>query len=320
MAAQNLMWKAPHLTSRKIAELAFQHERAPVVWLRCDDGSLVGLTYKRENLQSSQEPDFAGAHQHTLGSGRTISGICAASTVDGSLSTLSLVTVDASMVYHVELLANIFLETDDPAEAWLLDDAVVPETIVLTPAQLAPYGGVQLTGLWYLNGKTISVFAGGLDCGDFTVANGSITVPFGDGIAAGTGSGLFTLAFLSANPLIVAGFTYTSQGQIVRPALPAESGARNGPALGKLRRVQKYALLVAKTAGLSIGTVFSKLFPVLFKTVTNTPQGANQFFSGVYKDTLQDDYSYDGMVAWQVSRPLPAVISSIGAFIHTQDE
>jgi len=320
LGAQNIAWKAPHLTARKMQELAFQAERAPIVWARCADGTLIGVTYKRENLMSSQEPNFAAAHQHVLGSGRTIVSLCAASTADGSLSTISLVTVDANTVYHVELLSNIFLETDNPMNAWFLDDAVIPGTIVVSAATLPPYGGLQLTGLWYLNGKTVSVYASGLDCGDYTVSNGSVTVPFGDGVAAGTGGGLFTLAYFSANPQIVVGFTYTSQGQIVRALLPAESGARNGPALGKKRRVHKYSLLVSNTAGLSIGSNFSKLFPVLFKSVANVAQQAGQFFTGVYHDTIKDDFSYDGMTCWQTTRPFPAIISAVESFLQTQDE
>jgi hypothetical protein len=53
---------------------------------------------------------------------------------------------------------------------------------------------------------------------------------------------------------IVVGFTYNSDGQMVRPIAMADTGARNGPGLGKTRRTQRYAALVSNTLGISFGT------------------------------------------------------------------
>ena len=246
------------------------------------------------------------------------------SNFDGSLDALIMVTSDASTgLYNVELMSSLFLETDDPASAQFLDSFIIPNTLTSSNVVPAPYGGATLGGLWPLNGKTVSVYAAGLDCGDYVVANGAITVPYGDGIAAGTANGLFTATFAQTAFLafqICIGLNYISQAQLVRPALPAESGARSGPALGKKRRTQKYAIMVSKSAGMFIGTVGARMFPILFKSDANVALGTGQTFTGVYKDTLQDDYSYDSMLAWQIIRPFPAIVASIGGFIHTMDE
>jgi len=320
-----------------IEEIAYQHELAPVIWSRMGDGSLKGVTYKRENLLSAQPPDFAGWHRHTLGSGRLVESICVAGNADGTLDALAMVTNDpVSNIRHVEMLTDIFDETDDIADAWFLDDAVTPTSTVSTNAPsgipntpgYAPYGGLTINGLWHLNGKTVQVFAGGLDCGagergvigpDFTVTNGSVFVPYGDSISAGSGQGLFTAAFVATGIQIVVGFTYTSDGQIVRPSSPAESGARNGPAFGKIRRLHWFAIQCANTAGISIGTTFSKLFPVQFKSPNTQTMAPLNTFTGIYRETLQDDNSLDGMLCWRVTRPMPAIIPAIGGFLHTQD-
>ena len=42
-------------------------------------------------------------------------------------------------------------------------------------------------------------------------------------------------------------------------------------------------------------------------------------YSGVIHDTLDDEYSYDGMVAWRVSRPMPANVVALSGFFATQD-
>jgi hypothetical protein len=199
----------------------------------------------------------------------------------------------------------------------------------------APYGGLTINGLWHLNGKTVQVFAGGLDCGDrgpgtvgftdFTVANGSIFVPYGDGVGAGSGRGLFTAAFAAALPLtqIVVGFTYNSDGQLVRPIMPAETGARNGPALGKMRRTHRVAPLLSNTLGISFGTNFtpSGLIPARFTLddrTTNIPPLTT--FSDVYETQVFDQYSYNSQPCWRVSRPWPATVVAIGPNLETQDQ
>jgi hypothetical protein len=193
----------------------------------------------------------------------------------------------------------------------------------------APLGGVYLHGLWHLNGETVQVFAGGLDCGDrgtgsightdFLVTDGTCFVPFGDGVSAGCGRGLFTSDFLTDDPRIIVGFTYNSDGQIVRPIAPADSGARNGPALGKTRRNHQYSVLLSNTTGISFGGTFAKLRPAQLRKANGNPIEPLTVYSGVHHDSLDDDYSYDGMIAWRVSRPWPAAVVAISGNIQTQD-
>jgi hypothetical protein len=320
--APNLTVTAKHLTTPGISEIAYQQELAPIIWARLSDGTLIGATYKRDSLMSSQGPTIAGWHRHTLGSGRTIESITVGPSVGGTLDALAMVTNEtASAVRHVEILQDLAEETTVLADEWLLDDAVIPSSTSssLTPVAGAPYGGLTLYGLWHLNGKSVTVFASGLDCGDFAVTNGSAFVPYGDGVSAGTGSGLFTPSF-AASANIVVGFTYTSDGQIVRPASREESGARNGPAFGKKRRSHEYAVLLNNSAGISIGTKFSTVKPLLFRSDGGFPLTPLQTFSGTWSDILNDEYSFDSMLCWRVTRPKPCNVLAIGAFLQTQDQ
>lgn len=117
----------------------------------------------------------------------------------------------------------------------------------------------------------------------------------------------------------VIGYTYTSQGQILRPIAPQETGAQTGPALGKTRRTHQFSALLHKTQGISVGTSYDRLRPVQFRTLGGTAYQLNQLYSGIVQDTLEDDYSYDSMIAWQITRPYPATVLTLGAFIKTQD-
>lgn len=335
-SAPNLADKAGHIVSNGIVELAYTEAMTPIVWGRDGADALFGMTYRRTTISTTQPPDFYAWHPHALGSGRSVESICAGPSVGGDLDTLTMVTNDAvSNVRHVELLTDTPDENAELAAAWFLDNAVEPTstTIDITPTDEAPNGGLILNGLWHLNDKTVQVFAGGLDCGDrgtaggagyfadFTVTDGSCFVPFGDGVDAGPGAGLFTAEFVAAAPQIVVGFTYNSDGQLVRPIASADSGARNGPALGKTRRNHQYSVLVSNTRGVSFGGTFATgvLRPADFRKANGDPIAALTTFSGVHHDALNDDYSYDGMVAWRVSRPWPVNIVAISGNIQTQD-
>jgi hypothetical protein len=42
-------------------------------------------------------------------------------------------------------------------------------------------------------------------------------------------------------------------------------------------------------------------------------------FTGIRRETLKDDFSFDSMLCWQTTRPLPATVTNLGGFIDTQD-
>ncbi len=323
--APHITFTCKHLTIGGLDEIAYQQELSPTVWMRVN-GGLASITYKRDTLMTSSGPTIAAGARHALGSGRTVTSICVGPSDAGTLDALSLVTQDpATGVYHVELMTDILEEGAPYASAWFLDDAVQPTSVVssTTASPGAPSGGLTINGLWHHNGKTVSVHSGGLDCGTFTVANGSVFVPYGDGVSVGAGGGLFTpqqaLAASAAGQIIV-GFAYDSDGQIVRPVAPQETGARNGPALGKLKRIHRYAIQIENSAGMKVGTDFTKLEPVLFKNYAGRAMGPTATFTGVYRSELHDDNSLDAMFAWRVTGPYPGNVAALECFLHCQDQ
>ena len=329
--APNLTEKARHLTENFVEEVRYQQEINPTIWARCGDGSLIGAAYRRDTLMTSQGPTFIGWHRHQLGSGRLVESIAIGPSQGGTLDSLVMVTNDpGTNIRHVELLADMFEETDNLQDAWMLDDAVIPSSYAVGST------GVTFNGLWHLNGKLVTVFAAGLDCGDFTVAAGSIGVPYGDGISEGAGGGLFTQelvnSFTAGMMPAVIGFNFNSDGQLTRPMTPQESGARSGPALAKKRRFDQYGMLIVTAnggvlpetstpAGLQVGTNFNNLNPANFRLADDvTPLAYGVSYSGVHWDTLDDDASFDGMLCWRATRPWPATIAAIESFGETRDK
>jgi hypothetical protein len=310
--APDLTEKWKHLTVSGIAEIAYQQELIPTIWLRINNGNLVGATYKRDTLMTSQGPTFCGAHHHTLGSGRSVQSLVAGPSEEGNLDAISMVTLDAATgYYHVEMLGDLFEEGDPETDAAFCDGAP------LNLAYSAGPSSVTISGLWTLNGYKVDCFLGGVDCGTFgPVSNGSVTVPF---------AGLFTAAlvasFAGTMPCVV-GFSFTSQGQLLRVIDPQEAQSRRGPALGNLRRDHQFAVQLVETQGISFGTNLdgsTKLHSAIFKSKGGTPYAANQLFTGVYRDTLSSITDLDSMLCWQISRPWPATVAAIAAKLGSSE-
>lgn len=116
------------------------------------------------------------------------------------------------------------------------------------------------------------------------------------------------------------GMSFTSRGQLLRPDYGQDAGTRNGPAFGKTRRSHEYAINLYRSFNVKIGTDFDKLYSVPLKTAGGTPYSAPTLFSGIVSDTLRDDFSYDGMIAWEVTRQYPCTVTSVGGYIVSADK
>jgi hypothetical protein len=72
---------------------------------------------------------------------------------------------------------------------------------------------------------------------------------------------------------------------------------------------------------ISVGTDFttSGLKPMLTRFKNGTAIPINQQFTGIHRDNLVDENSFDGMICWRITRPYPANIAAIGGHLQTQD-
>lgn len=184
-----------HLATTGIAEVRYQKELTPVAWARMNDGSLAGMTYRRESPVLSQEPTFSGWHSHTLGTNRTVVSIAIGPSVGGDLDALSMVTYDQTAnIYYVELLTDLFPDNGKNTDAWFVDGGVTPAGALLTGSG-ASATNLRIYGLQYFNGQTVSAYIAGIDAGDFVVANGVIDIALPGGY---NGSKLLTGVSIAA--------------------------------------------------------------------------------------------------------------------------
>jgi hypothetical protein len=333
-AGPNLASKAKSLTSSGIEELAYQEELAPIIWMRMGDGTLGAATYRRVSQFSTQPPEFNGWHRHELGSPRIIESITAgpATIAAGQIETLAMVTNETSTgIRYFELMRPLLDEKDPVTSSWYLDCGIVPVIGKSTTVLSAP--GIRFYGLCPLEGKIVTAFVGGLDCGEYTVADGTIFVPYG------SAEGELTYAYLSnlttsgvdfgdmqvsidASALripAVIGFTYTSRAQALRPMSPEDTGARAGPGFAKTKRASAFGVLLKNAIKVQFGTSFSRLRSAQFRTAGQKPYKVTQPFSGIYSNAVEDEYSFDSQFCWEVTRPYPLSVMAFGMFEQTED-
>ncbi len=153
-----------------------------------------------------------------------------------------------------------------------------------------------------------------------TAHPGTFTSKWGRIYLGGTTLGRSAPSTVQYTVPISTGFTYNSDGQLLRPDFGQDAGARTGPAGGKIRRNHWYGALFHRARRVSIGFDFSHLDPITFKDNGGTALAAPTLFSGVQSDTMIDDYSFDGMIAWRISRPYPCIVASVHGYIKTQDK
>jgi hypothetical protein len=207
--AVNLSENSRHLTGPLIQEIAYQYDLTPIIWARLGDGTLMGITYKRESPLGMNPPKFYGAHHHGLGSGRTILSIQSGPDPNGTYDTLAALTQDPNtQICYVEFLSTTFDETSTIYDANYVDGGGIPtaaQYVTGTPDT------VVLEGLNYIIGDTVTVWGAGLDLGDYVVsATGTIT------LSVGVASTLFTPALLSS--ISAQGISYGTLGVNVASA------------------------------------------------------------------------------------------------------
>lgn len=195
-------------------------------------------------------------------------------------------------------------------------------------------------GFWHLVGETVRASIAGLDCGTAVVAtNGSVTISYGSdagglltpaylisvsnaltGVEQNQTFTVWTTADHSVTVPVVIGLDYTTQGQVLRPSLAADIHSPLGPGLGKTRRVHMGAVFVQDAVKMSYGTDFTTtLTATKFTTDGFTARAEDSPFTGVQWDLINDGYSFEGMLCWQVNRPYACTICSVSTFLEVEE-
>lgn len=206
---------ASHIGVQRFVEMAYAAEPYSIIWIRREDGSIVGLTYNRdENVVGWHRHDFAGA---------VIESMAVMPQIDQSQDALWVVarrTVNGQTRRYIEQLTR-FWDFD-----MVKEDAVFVDCAIRFDYE-TPSNIVYVS---HLNGEAVYGLADGKPFGPIEVVDGQIELI--DDVSQG-----------------VVGLGFDAEGETSR----LDNGAQDGTAIGKAGRAHNVSLLVWDTYGGQIG-------------------------------------------------------------------
>jgi len=284
---------AEHLTKRGLKQMAVQLTPYQVVWAAANDGSLLSLTYDREQ-------DIVGWAQHTVGGyydaaktqAAKVESVACIPSPDGTRDELYMVVnryINGARVRYIERSAKYWEDGDSLTTCCFLDSA-------------GTYSGAAtktISGLTWLKGETVSVLTDGAAHPNCVVDS----------------SGNITLQWNCTSAVV--GLPYNSDGKTMR----IEAGGADGTAQGKLKRIHRVIVRLFQSVGLNISDVANgaNLIDEPFRSSADSMTSAVSLFTGDKRWTFEGTWGTEGQVFWRQSQPLPSNILAIVAQLETQD-
>ena len=285
-AAPDVTILAEHLTEGTIAEFAYQQEPESIVWALRDDGTLLGLTYRREE-------DVVAWHKHIIGgefnSGQAVVESIASLPTDSGEDELYMIvkrTINGVTKRYVEVLAN-FNIVSNSKNSFYVDSGL----------SYAGSATTSVIGLQHLEGETVSVLGNGATHPDETVSNGAITTDF----SITTGA---------------VGFGFTSKMQTLR----LEAGSVDGTSQGKPKRIHAVTLRLHETIGIEVGTDADNVDRIFFRDSSMNMDEAVPLFTGDKEIEFPGGFDDDAKIYAQQTQPLPMTILAIYPRLNTFDK
>ena len=252
------------------------------MWAVRADGVLLGFTFNKEQ-------DVLGWHRHILGGSGIVESVCVIPAPDRTRDELWMIvkrTINGSTKRYVEYLEKEYQTGDAQADAFYVDSG-------------ATYSGsaaTTISGLSYLEGKTVQVLVNGAAHPDCVVTSGAITLQ----IAATTAQ---------------VGLGYVSTLQTTR----IDAGAADGTAQGKTKRINKVVIRFYNTLGAKAGPDANTLDQIEFRTGSSLMDSAPPLFTGDKLIEWPGGYDFDGYAMVRQDQPLPMTVVSIMPQVTTFD-
>lgn len=250
---------ASHLGAVKFEQLVYAAEPHSIVWGRRTDGSVVGLTYNKEE-------NIIGWHRHNFSDG-VVESLCVISGGADLEDYVWLVvnrTVNGSTKRYIERLMPFWDFDNVLTDAYFVDCGLRAEFGAPT---------ADVYGLAHLEGKEVVGLADGIKFGPLAVVNGKITLPV-------------------AATIVAVGLKYTGRGETVN----IEAGAAEGTAQGKVGRMNNISAAVWSSLGGKIGVNNEDTLEDVFTPTMDDAQyrydelGVPQLFTGILGPLIPEAY------------------------------
>jgi len=276
---------ASHLGVPRFAQMVYASEPHSIIWFRRDDGSVVGLTYNREeNVIGWHRQDFGGAVE---------SMAVVPSTVDlqDTLWMCIRRTVDGQTRRFIERLTRF----------WDFDSVVEEAHFVDSGLKYSGEPTDYVYGLAHLEGELLDGIADGVPFEKVPVVNGQIELPF-------TAS------------VVVVGLPYVSYGEISR----IEAGAADGTSQGKEKRIHNLVVSLWESAYGEVGkfnedTGEDEWTPIEYAERYDELEPIN-LQTGMFGPLIMPPgYGKRGSILMRQTKPLPFNVIGLLPQMNTQD-
>lgn len=278
-----------------ILEWAWCEEPFKVVWAVRDDGTLLSLTFLKE------QELIAWAHSDTEGTFKSVATITEA--VDsGAVDALYTVverTINGNTIKYIERMAELFYP-NGLTDAWAVDSGL----------QYNGTSTLTFRGAQHLAGATVTGLA------TDNLGNVTIITPFAMPV-----TGTFTLPAPTAP---ATGYTRITIGLAYLPQLQTLQLDTGEPTIqGKMKSIPAVTVRVNETLGLEIGKTFDTLVPMKDLVRGNVGSATNELVTGLVTGDamtrLDPSWTVPGQYCIQQSSPFPASILGIIPQIEVGD-
>ena len=289
--APDLTILADHVTGTGLVDIDYQQEPYSILWGVRQDGTLVGMTYERDQ-------EVVGWHRHVLG------GVSDASGTQAQVESLRVIPgsgqdelwmivkryINGQTVRFVEYMTYDF----DPNR----NAGDTKETAFFVDAGLTYDGSSTstLSGLSHLEGESVQILGNGAVLPNRTVSSGAVTP-----------SVSVTKASI--------GLSFTSRVRLLRP----EAGAADGTAQGKQKRVHEAVVRLYESLGLRYGSDVSDLYTLPFREGSVASGSSPELFTGDKVLPLAQSWGLDGRIYLEQDQPLPMNIVAVILRLITSD-
>jgi hypothetical protein len=284
-AAPDITILSENLTEGGIKEFAYQQEPESIVWARRDDGTLLGLTYRREE-------EIVAWHKHVIGgafgSGQAVVESIITLPTDSGEDELYMIvkrTINSVTKRYVEVMKTFDFGGDTTA-AFFVDSGLVYSGSATT----------TLSGLYHLEGETLSILANGATHAEKSVSGGAVSLDF----SATTGA---------------VGFGYTSSMQTLR----IESGSADGTSQGKPKRIHDITLRFHETVGAEVGSDSADADRIFFRDSSMNMDEAVPLFTGDKEIEFAGGFVEGDRIYVRQSQPLPMTVLALYPRMNTFD-
>jgi hypothetical protein len=277
---------AEHITAGGLSAFAYQQEPDGVIWAIRADGSLIGVTYRREE-------EVVAWHKHVIGGefdgGQAIVESIATLPSDTGEDELYMIvkrTINGVTKRYVELMRP-FDFGGVTTGAFFVDSGLRYDGSAIG----------SLKGLYHLEGETVTVLANGASHPNRVVADGGVS-----------------LAYSSTTAAI--GYGYTSSMQTMR----IESGSADGTSQGKPKRIHAITLRLHETVGIEVGNSPSENDRIFFRDSSMAMDQAVPLFTGDKDIEFPGGYDEDDRLYIRQTQPLPMSVLALFPRMNTFDK